>query len=694
MFLAPFFLLGLIAIGVPLWLHRVARADPTRHPFPSLMLLEERETQRTAKRTLRYWLLLLLRVLLIAALALAFAGPMWRDEAGSAYSANTRLHAIVLDASLSMQHGERWQRALDAVDSILQSLRASDKVMLVRAGGRSAEIVQEPVPAREVGTLRTRLAALAPGRERLDFGVAMSAAEQWLRTPRPPVLLHFVSDFQRSGAPLRFADLEPPADTQVLMHDVHDDPGENVFIDKVTLGAGETRSLEVDVKSTYAAAQSRELIVAIDGQEFARRRIELAPAQRVDAAARIVRGEGGGRAIASDESVPVEPQAEPAQQRIVFEDLALTAGTHRIEVRLEPSDGLADDDRYYAVLEHAAPRALLLTQDKDADEAAYFAAAIGALSAPRVQVTQESAGRFENTRLGEHAMVVVPDAFALSSAMAAQLDGYVKGGGALLTTLGTGMEAAQHPLFEDWRIGKARPRLGRIGQIDTSHPILRDAPAWHRVRLFRQRDVAVGTHDRVLIADTNGTPLLVERALGAGRMLVLTVPIERQWNDLAIHPAFVEFVAEATRYLIGGDSSLASVTVGAPVITGLTASAGGQIFDPSGKRVLGLASTDVERLIPTEVGFYEIRHPQGVRWLAVNTDRRESDLRQLAPDYLARWQALRQRPARNEPQEITAVEVEKRRSLGPYLLWIAAALLLVELLMANRYLSVRREVAR
>ena len=39
MFLAPAFLLGLIAIGVPLWLHRVARANPTHHPFASLMLL-------------------------------------------------------------------------------------------------------------------------------------------------------------------------------------------------------------------------------------------------------------------------------------------------------------------------------------------------------------------------------------------------------------------------------------------------------------------------------------------------------------------------------------------------------------------------------------------------------------------------------------------------------------------------------
>ena len=76
MFLAPLFLLGLLAIGVPIWLHRVARANPTQHPFASLMFLEASETQRTAKRTLRYWVLLSLRILLLIALVLAFAAPV------------------------------------------------------------------------------------------------------------------------------------------------------------------------------------------------------------------------------------------------------------------------------------------------------------------------------------------------------------------------------------------------------------------------------------------------------------------------------------------------------------------------------------------------------------------------------------------------------------------------------------------
>jgi hypothetical protein len=142
MFLAPAFLLGLLAIGVPIWLHRVARANPTQHPFASLMFVEASETQRTAKRTLRYWLLLALRILLLVALVLAFAGPLLTEKVVPVADANARLHAIVLDRSLSMQHGERWQRALDEAEAVLKDLRSSDRVLLATAEGRRVAVIQ------------------------------------------------------------------------------------------------------------------------------------------------------------------------------------------------------------------------------------------------------------------------------------------------------------------------------------------------------------------------------------------------------------------------------------------------------------------------------------------------------------------------------------------------------------------------
>ena len=261
MFLAPAFLLGLLAIGVPIWLHRVARANPTQHPFASLMFVEASETQRTAKRTLRYWLLLSLRILLLIALVLAFAGPLLTERAIPGANANARLHAIVLDTSLSMQDGDRWQRALNEADSILKSLSSSDRVLVATAEGRRVSVVQSSTPASTAGTVRGTLRALKPGIERLDYGLAMSTADNWLGSPRPPVVLHLISDLQQSAAPLRFADLEPPARTQLMLHDVGNAAAENVFIQGAQLTTVDTRSLEVTVRGTAAKPQQRQVIL-------------------------------------------------------------------------------------------------------------------------------------------------------------------------------------------------------------------------------------------------------------------------------------------------------------------------------------------------------------------------------------------------------------------------------------------------
>jgi hypothetical protein len=687
MFLAPAFLLGLLAIAVPVWLHRVARADPSHHPFASLMFLEASETQRTAKRTLRYWLLLALRILLLIALALAFAGPLLTDKIAPNAGANARLHAIVLDGSLSMQEGERWQRALDAAQRILDDLPGSDRAMLVTAAGRRIAVVHDSVPAANAGTLRATLRTLKPGIERLDYGLAMSTADNWLGSPRPPAVLHMISDLQQTAAPIRFADLEPPPRTQLVIHDVGGGAAENVFVADAALTTVDTRSLEVTLRSTAAQPQQRNAILSIDGKEYARREVEV-PAAPAPAA--MLTGEGGGTRV----SEPA-PAVSTSQLKLSFSDLKLSPGTHRIEVALAPSDSLAQDDHFFAVLEHANPKALLITPDPKADDAAYFGAAVGSLAAPALTIEHRHPDAITSGGLTGYSLLVVADTAALPEAQAERIRDYVAGGGSVLATLGPGQSAAPSTtLLEGWRIGESRQAAAKVGEIASTHPVLRDAADWHHVRFFRQRSIEVAEGDKVLIAQEDGSPLLVEHRIGAGRMLVLSAPIDRNWSDLAIHPLFVRFIAESARYLVGAGASAVSSTVGSVVTTGLTAVGGGQIFDPRGERVLGLAQTTAaDRLIPDQAGFYEIRGSEAVRWLAVNVDARESDLSVLPPAFIERWQALRRRetgPNVAAPATSNAVP----RSLGPVVLWLAAALVLVELLLANRYLAVRREIAK
>lgn len=705
MFLAPAFLVGLLGIALPLWLHRVARANPTRHSFASTMLLEASETQRTAKRTLRYWLLLAVRIALLIVLVLAFADPLVSPRAVPVMNPSARLHAIVLDTSLSMQYAKRWQRAIEQAGKILSGARPGDQLMLVTAGGRRVQVVQPAVNASDVASVRTILPTLKPGNERLDYGLLMTTARSWLGTPQLPVELHLISDLQQSASPLRFADLQPPANTQLVLHDVAEDAA-NTFIKNAALTASDTRTLMVDVQTTSPRVEAREAIVLVDGKELARKRFEVGPAVRSTTVVEPMEGEGGrsahllsrrDKATADAASADSSGGSATAHANILFPSLSFSAGAHRIEVRLEPQDALAQDDRFHAVVEHADPKMLIVSRTRLADDAMYAGAAITSLSAPRLAVEQRTAQEIEGRGLQGYSAIVITDVAALSSTAATRIADYARAGGALLITLRPGAADQSGGLLDGLRVRDVDSRPTRVGHIEFSHPALRDSTGWQDIRFFRHLQVEPAQNDTTLIALQDGAPLLIERSMDAGRMLVLTTPLDRDWNDLATHPLFVRFIADVARYLTGADASAASASVGSVVMTGLSADSGGQIFDPQGRRVLSLNETaSAQRLIPQLPGFYEIRGAQGVRWLAVNTDARESDLGRLPPASLKRWQGLTRdtdRSGKETPGQPRS-DAARQISIGYWLLMLAVILLLVEIFMANHYLAVRREVPR
>ena len=57
-FLAPWFLAGLAALAVPIYVHLLRRHTTTPHPFSSLMFFERRTQSSIKHRRLRYLVLL------------------------------------------------------------------------------------------------------------------------------------------------------------------------------------------------------------------------------------------------------------------------------------------------------------------------------------------------------------------------------------------------------------------------------------------------------------------------------------------------------------------------------------------------------------------------------------------------------------------------------------------------------------
>ncbi len=70
-FFAPLFLLGALAIALPIWLHRLQTQSSERQPFSSAMLLETTEERVHLQKKLKYLVLLALRIALLLMIALA-----------------------------------------------------------------------------------------------------------------------------------------------------------------------------------------------------------------------------------------------------------------------------------------------------------------------------------------------------------------------------------------------------------------------------------------------------------------------------------------------------------------------------------------------------------------------------------------------------------------------------------------------
>ncbi|MEO8306436.1 MAG: VWA domain-containing protein [Pseudomonadota bacterium] len=667
MWLAPWFLLGLAGLAVPLWLHRFARQTEQKQPFASLMFLEASEVRRSRRHELRYWLLLALRLLLLALIALAFAGPLWRMVTPANGKGVATLHVIALDTSMSMNHDGNWERAQQSATQLAGAVRGADRAMLVAADNKLL-VLQQPVFAGQAGMLTGAIAALKPGYSRLDYGALVSGSAGWGAGPGERVVLHLVTDLQQSASPLRFADLQPPPGVTLDLVDVGSDSPGNLRVAGVELAPRNAGEAVVRLEGDAAAAKGRSLVIEVNGVERAR------------------------RTLPSDLSLPTA-------QRFEVGDLG--EGEHRLSARLVPADSLPQDDAYFALVRRVEPRVLLIAAAANGDDAVYLRAALQSLENPRFNVEVAAAASAATRSLAQFAAVVVSDAGVLNSVAAQSLTKYVNAGGAVLLTLGP--RALQLPAvpLSGAKLATGRARAAgnepaRVAEVEQSHPVLRDPGLWRTIQFFRHVPVQAPDGAAVLMRFENGTPLLLEQQMQTGKILVLASPLDRAWNDLAIHPLFVQFVAEATAYLAGARAEAATATVGAALESDLARRGGGQVFDPAGKRTVMLdGATAGPRLVPEMPGYYEVRGGGRSDFIAVNVDARESSLTRLDEGARTRWLALKAAAATSGPQiEGANARAQPGTRLIPVWFWLllaACVLAFIEPLVANYHLHVLRE---
>src|SRR5437870_10333756 len=129
-FAHPAYLLGLAALALPILVHLFNRRRPRPLEFGAIEFVLRSQRQKARRLRLRQLLLLALRCLLIAGVALALARPSLEPRgAQAAVARGPQATALVVDASLSMRY------------------RRGSQVLFARAKSEALAALDRPGPA-------------------------------------------------------------------------------------------------------------------------------------------------------------------------------------------------------------------------------------------------------------------------------------------------------------------------------------------------------------------------------------------------------------------------------------------------------------------------------------------------------------------------------------------------------------------
>src|SRR5258706_11060362 len=185
--LAPWFLAGIAAIGLPIWIHLRKRHRSAPKPFPSVMFFEKREVSSVKHRKLEHILLFLLRCAMLLLLALLFAEPFINR---TPEALNTkRVVVIAVDQSFSMRAADRLTKAKDEALSLIGKLTPGQTAQGVALGGRVQGMTQlVGVPAAP----RAAVAAIEPTDSRASFGELSRYIRTLAESTKTPLEVHLV----------------------------------------------------------------------------------------------------------------------------------------------------------------------------------------------------------------------------------------------------------------------------------------------------------------------------------------------------------------------------------------------------------------------------------------------------------------------------------------------------------------------
>ncbi len=681
-FLNSSVLFAALAALIPLLIHLFSKRRVKVVEFSSLKHLKEMQKRQVRRLKIRQLLLLALRMAIILALVLAFARP---TTEGGAVGSHASVSAVVLfDNSASMNRfvrdGNLFDIAKQRTDKLLGTFGESDEVKLLAMS--AAEAVETRTRFGSAAVAKEELARIVPGYGRADLQGALARASDLIgQAANLNREIYLVTDNQRATLPDSGLRLDGVENVQVYLVELPQEDAENIGITKLDFGGqllvpGHDFEVVAQVRN-YGQNEQRDVIASLylDGRRVAQTDVVLP---------------SGG------------------EQAVRFTHAVNRGGFHSGWVELSDDKFPSDNRRNFTFRIPEQFTVLIVTGDQAAD---YINLAL----APAVTVNQywsvkqarpEELG---TVNLSQYDVIVLAGAPTMNEAYVARIKAAVRQGSSLLVTYSgptdvaffnrNWAELAGVIIDEAARADFTRAGYYTLESVTLEHPVFSVfdfTPGLPNLKFFTLPKVHTIGEVKEIASFSGKRPALVESSYGGGRVLTFLGPLAPSYSDITGHAFFVPLVSRMAEYL-AADLSSYDMNVYAGMNVARTISPAGaisgsmELLAPDSSRYYLTPEEAEGRLLlrakPTDLpGMYQIRYAgQEVDRFAVNVDPEECNL--AAVDAAQFALAIGAMEHRELPQEADLAsmisEFRFGRELWQVFLWIAAALLLVEMLLAR-----------
>jgi hypothetical protein len=699
--------LGLIGVAVPVAIHLLNRFYGRRTEWAAMELLRRALMTRANQVRLEDLLMLLLRCLVFVLLALALARPTLRSEAGKWVGGQQRVGVVVaIDASYSMAHGEftpRFKRAVARAREILETVTVGDPVTIVMMGGQP-RIIQSSVgylPEQAAGLPDTKEAVLP---ERLNLESNLERIEELTRDLKAPLKeCYLITDAQaltwetlsdKSMGSLR----QIAAMAHLFLTTVQPEGEENLALVGLDFASG---TLRKDGVARFSAEVRN-------------------PGAKVRTGATVtfsVNGEPVGRQ-------PLEAMAPQQTRAVSFVTRFDAPGYARLSAELSADELDTDNIRHAVVRIPATVRVLCVDGDRKRapfeSETDYVAAALRLKKEGQkegVVVTTLEPQDLASETLGDYDVILLANVDHVTPDQVARLFSFVREGGGLIVSLGGNVDPdLYNSLFREngepllpgeltviaespaegsaeWSVAPPRSRHPLSAFLDFLPPDILDAGGFRKV--FRVK-TAPGARAILTLAE-NDLPLLLEKRLERGSVLLFTSTVDREWTDFPVQPLCPILMQQMVSYLIRA-GAMKHYTMGEPLVLPAGERTPGStvtLRGPAGKNAtVKVVTRDGQTVAVADnsegTGFYVLQGEDGRDVsppVAVNADPTESDVTIMAQAALeTQLSGVPIRflsPGVDLPRFVRESRVG--RELGVVLLVLALAAFVMQSVLARRF---------